>query len=65
MPTESQTMEKVHEIDREQGQHEVRIRNLESWVNDIHKTLKSVELKVTLAGGAFLAIEFFFKIWGK
>lgn len=69
MPTESQIMEKVHAIDRTQGEHGVKIDNLESWVEDIHKTLKGLESKVTLFSGALIgiqiAIQFAFQIWGK
>ena len=58
-------MEKIHTVENQTGRHSVRLDNLDAWVGDIHKSLKNVERNVTLASGAFLAIELFFKIWSK
>ena len=65
MPSESQILERVHVMETTQATHTEKLANLDSWVTDIHKTLKSVEYKVTLGVGGLLAIELFFKIWGK
>lgn len=60
-------MEKVHNVDKTQGEHGVRIENLESWVGDIHKTLKDLDSKVKLGTGILIgvqvAIQFAFKVW--
>jgi hypothetical protein len=65
MTPELQILERVHKVETAQATHTEKLINLDSWVTDIHKTLKGVEYKVTLGVGGLLAIELFFKIWGK
>lgn len=65
MPTDSQMLERIHVMERIHSAQVEKILNLEAWVSEIHKTLKSVEMRVTLGMGGFLGIELFFKIWGK
>lgn len=63
MPTETEIIERIHNLENTQGQAGVKLENLERWIHDINKTVKALDKKMLLATGAFLAIEFVFKYW--
>lgn len=63
MPTESQIMERVHEVDKEHAETRTRVDSLEKWVASINKTVRATDRKVTLGIGAILGIELVFKLW--
>lgn len=63
MATETEIMERIHNVETMQTVYASEMKSMERIVSEIQKTLKAVEVKVTLATGAFLAIEIFSKFW--
>ena len=63
MPTETAVMERIHAIENRQSVCSVEMLNMGKLVAEMQKTLKAVEVKMTLATGAFLAIEIISKLW--
>lgn len=61
--TDSTILERVHEMETSHARHDVKITNLESWVGDIHKSVKGLEKKASMALGALLVIEVLIKLW--
>lgn len=68
--TDSQLLERIHDLENELGKQEVRmdqfivaVDRVNKTVEALESTVKGIEKKIYLATGAILAVEIILKIW--